>query len=232
MSTFSDKSDFGDVCLNLYSPNIISSSTIYIGDVPLKVNSPKDLIPYYGHLIGSMGSSERGITIHLSKKSRPDYIDKDGIDNFVNLFVRDLRIAKRHKKELTFEKYKDLLFLIENDRKMLFEKCMTIKDFLIKHWIVFDYRKSNQFSYIVNDAIINEFFYDISLARSNPFREQLLIYASEWYGKGYIDWKDDIRFAGHSKDFIFNCELRNIYNKVVKYHKMCEKIKKGERLYV
>lgn len=225
MSTFSDKSDFGDVCLSLYTPNIIASSTIYIGDVPLKVDSPKDLIPYYGHLIGSMASSDRGITIHLSKKSRPDYIDKDGIENFVNMFVRDLRRAKRNKKELTFEQYKDIMFLTELDRMVLFERCMSIKDFLFKHWVIPDYKKSDQFSYVINSAIIDEFFSNISLTRTSSFREWLLTYASDWYGKGYIDWKDE--FAGYSKDIIFNCELRNIYNKVVEYYKMRERIKEG-----
>ena len=66
MSQFSDKSDFGDTCLMHYTPDRIAFATILIDDVPLKVNTPRDVIPDYGNIIVSMSSSEENMCINIS----------------------------------------------------------------------------------------------------------------------------------------------------------------------
>lgn len=203
MSQFSDKSDFGDTCLMHYSPDRVSYANITISDVPLKVNSPRDLIPYYGNIVTSMSSSEDKMCINVSKTSRPRQREIDTISIFIDDYVQRWRRAKRKKEQVSFKdfEYPDLV----TDRYIIWKRCEQHRDFLLKVFTPFAYRKDWMFSHI-NTEIIETLFSDIHTSIGNFYRRNLLAYAAEYWGEQYtldkehwVEWASSYDpSAGHN----------------------------------
>ena len=153
MSRFSDKSDFSDTCLMHYTPDKIAYAKISVDGIPLKVNSPRDLIPYYGNLISSMSASGDDITINLIKTSQPRLREIETISIFVSEYVTMNRKTKRNKISLTFEDFG----VQSRDNAMYFtmyKRCEEHKDFLLKMFTPFAYyNKEKIYNEIINDKI-------------------------------------------------------------------------------
>lgn len=76
ISRYTDRCDLGDTVEIFGVDNILSKYKIYISDciVPLKIDSEKELLPFYPYIVAIMVSNkEEGGTIRLSSKS---YIDE------------------------------------------------------------------------------------------------------------------------------------------------------------
>lgn len=182
MSQFSDKSDFGDTCLMHYTPDRIAFSTILIDDVPLKVNSPRDLIPYYGNIITSMSRSEDSMCINVSKTSQPRHREIDTIGIFIDEYVKKWRKAKRKKEQVCFNDFEYPTLI--TDRYIIWKRCEQHKDFLLKVFTPYAYNKEWMFNHI-NTEIIETLFSDIHTSTGNYYRKNLLVYAAEYWGEQY-----------------------------------------------
>ena len=201
MSQFSDKSDFGDTCLMHYTPDRIAFATILIDDVPLKVNSPRDLIPYYGNIIVSMSSSEDNMRINISKTSQPRNREIDTIGLFIDEYVQKWRRAKRKKEQVYFKDFEYPTPV--TDRYIIWKRCEQCKDFLLKAFTPYAYNKYWAFNHI-NTEIIETFFNDIHTITGNYYRRNLLNYAAEYWGEQYTldkeHWTEWASSYDHSAD--------------------------------
>ena len=182
MSQFSDKSDFGDTCLMHYTPDRIAFATILIDDVPLKINSPRDLIPYYGNIIASMTRSEDKMCISISKTSQPRHREIDTISLFIDEYVKKWRRAKRKKEQVCFNDFEYPTLV--TDRYIIWKRCEQHKDFLLKVFTPYAYNKGWMFNHI-NTEIIETLFRDIHTSTGNYYRKNLLTYAAEYWGEQY-----------------------------------------------
>lgn len=195
MSRFSDKSDFSDTCLMHYTPDKIAYAKISVDGIPLKVNSPRDLIPYYGNLISSMSSSSDNISINLIKTSQPRLREIDTINIFISEYVSKCRKAKRNKTTLTFEDFKDL----SRDNVVnfiMYERCEEHKDLLLKVYTPYAHYSNKKAYYeIINREIIETLFSDIHTSIGTFYRKNLLEHAADFWGnqlklskEDYIVW--------------------------------------------
>ena len=231
MSKFSDKSDFADTCLMHYSPNRVFYANISVNGVPLKLTSPKDLIPYYGHGISSMSSSKNGsMSITLTKESLPDMNDKERIQIIVDDYVYLARKAKRQKKDVALDDFINTASSwITNSNKdpllmEVFSRCEKIKKLLLKYWTIrawtYDKIENKTEKHLIDLSIIDNNFYGLHTSTSNYYRENLLKYAAPFFGKFYTDFQSKAAF---DPDAIWNGELLDIKRKVMEYHSLEEK---------
>lgn len=195
MSRFSDKSDFADTCLMHYTPDKIACAKISVDGIPLKVNSPRDLIPYYGNLIASMSASDDDISINLIKTSQPRLREIETISFFISDYVSRQRRAKRNKTTLTFEDFG----VLSRDNAAYFtmyKRCEKHKDFLLKMFTPYANRDNEKtYNELVNGKIIDMMFDDIHTGVGTFYRRNLLEYAADFWGnqlklskEDYIVW--------------------------------------------
>ena len=219
MSQFSDKSDFGDTCLMHYTPDRIAFATILIDDVPLKVNSPRDLIPYYGNIVTSMSSSEDKMCINVSKTSQPRHREIDTIGLFIDEYLKKWRRAKRKKEQVCFNDFEYPTLV--TDRYIIWKRCEQYKDFLLKVFTPYAYNKVWMFNHI-NTEIIETLFSDIHTSTGNYYRRNLLAYAAEYWGEQYtLDKEHWVEWASsydHSEGH--NAALFQIQRATWDYEKM------------
>ncbi len=211
MSKFSGKSDFADTCLMHYTPNrIFYDAKIYTNNGDrIHFESPKDLIPYYPYLIGSMaGSKEGSMTITLSKESFNDDEERDRIFWVIDDAIRYLKKCKSKKKVPNFEEFKKEVISIFDDKvlKYIFKNVDT--DMFKKHWYP---GFGNTIEYQTNLAVFNS---SPALSRVHTrvhtaYRESLLSEASKYFGKFWVDaiHMSDNDFAYTEYD---NFEMNNI----------------------
>lgn len=96
---------------------------IYIGNIktPLKIESQKDLIPYYPHIVSSGGfdNVERKADIHITSKSWVDMEEKESLEWRLNSLLRIYNRCKRKKiefdvdeavKEITWNDWNEELY--------------------------------------------------------------------------------------------------------------------------
>ena len=198
MSKFSDKSDFGDTCLMHYTPDRIAFATILIDDVPLKVNSPRDLIPYYGNIVTSMSHSEDNMCINVSKTSQPRNREIDTIGLFIDEYVQKWRRAKRKKEQVYFKDFEYPTPV--TDRYIIWKRCEQCKDFLLKAFTPYAYNKYWAFNHI-NTEIIETLFSDIHTSTGNYYRRNLLASAAEYWGVQYtLDKEHRLCWASANTD--------------------------------
>lgn len=191
MSKFSDKSDFADICLMHYTPDKIAYANISVDGIPLKVNSPRDLIPYYGNLIATMSVSDGDISINLIKTSQPRLREIDTISFFISEYVSKWKRAKRNKTTLTFEDFSDL----SRDNVVnftIFKRCEKHKDFLLKMFTPYaSYYNEKIYNELVNGKIIDMMFSDIHTSIGTFYRKNLLEYAADFWGNQLKFSKED-----------------------------------------
>lgn len=196
MSKFSDKSDFADTCLMHYTPDKIACAKISVDGIPLKVTSPRDLIPYYGNLIASMSASDNGdISINLIKTSQPRLREIDTISFFISDYVSRWRKAKRNKTTLTFEDF-GVLGRENAAYFTMYKRCEKHKDFLLKMFTPYANRYNEKiYNELVNGKIIEMLFSDIHTSVGTFYRKNLLEYAADFWGnqlklskEDYIVW--------------------------------------------
>jgi len=178
-----------------YTPDKIAYAKISVDGIPLKVNSSRDLIPYYGNLISSMSASGDDISINLIKTSQPRLREIDTINVFISEYVSKSRKAKRNKTTLTFEDFG----VLSRENAMYFtiyKRCEEHKDLLLKVYTPYA-RYSNKKTYyeIINREIIETLFSDIHTSTGTFYRKNLLEYAADFWGsqlklskEDYIIW--------------------------------------------
>ena len=97
MSEFSGKCDFKDT-IDIWGADAICSSNIYLYEqlIPLRIDTEKDLIPYYPYIVISAAMSKTGKNeIHLSKESYVDSYEKDLLTNILKNHLKKHRKCKR-----------------------------------------------------------------------------------------------------------------------------------------
>lgn len=101
MSGYSGKCDVYDSLVMIREVKDFSNVKIYAADnevIPLKINSKKDLIPYYPYLTSIMcGDSEGNTIIHLSKKSFVDAEEEEILGWRLDELKKYYRRCKRNK---------------------------------------------------------------------------------------------------------------------------------------
>ena len=181
MSRHTGKSDFEDWCEMHNNPtDILKKGKVYINNARIHLETEKDLIPYYTHLIASMYSSPDSQIINLSKDS---FIDSEERE-FISWRVRDViaiaRKAKKEKAHLDLEYFKahhndpydstpDFIWNEIIDRIYNYPE-------VIKMHLPRDYRESNNF--LIN-WIVPEYFYGIHDPMHNRYREEFIKFAGE-----------------------------------------------------
>ena len=112
MSEFSGRCDLGDTCDIFGIDKIISKYKIYTyGNIlPLKIEKPSDLIPYYPYIVTMMTSSkEGGGVIHLSKESFVDEEEREHLGWDLDHIKKYWRKCKRDKKEFDEKEALDMI---------------------------------------------------------------------------------------------------------------------------
>ena len=100
ISRYSGKSDLADTCDIFGIDEIISKYKIYAhGNIlPLKIEKPSDIVPYYPYLTASMSSSkEDGGVIYLSSQSYVDEEETRHLQLYLDLVKKYWRKCKRNK---------------------------------------------------------------------------------------------------------------------------------------
>ena len=110
MSKFSGRCDVYDsfVMIHNYTDEELKNNVkVYIGrdDRLLELNSAKDLIPYYPHLVSSAcyNNTERAAYIHITEKSSVDYEEERSLKLNLEHLIRIYNRCKRKKIEFDVE---------------------------------------------------------------------------------------------------------------------------------
>ena len=115
ISKWTGKCDFADDCEMIRTPEeIVERSDIYLGDAKVEIKTPKDLIPYYTHIVASACyNKDEGNTINLSKESFIDSEEKDFMAWRIMDAIKLARKAKKEKKsfDLNYLKSESLILL-------------------------------------------------------------------------------------------------------------------------
>ena len=96
ISKYTDKCDFGDTVEIFGTENILSKYNIYIANyiVPLKINSEKELLPFYPYIVAMMTSN----IIMLSSKSYIDEQEEEWLTWDLDYAKKYWAKCKREKK--------------------------------------------------------------------------------------------------------------------------------------
>lgn len=227
MSRYSDKSDFADTCLMHYSPDKIAHARISVDGIPLRVDSPKDLIPWYGNLISSMSSSMHSMSIMLTRKSQPDYIEEERIMFYIDEYVELARRYKRNKVEFTKESIGETFYLnrTEPEYKMLWALCEKHKDFLLRNWFSRGSEKSPNYKYVCNEfnrSLVETHFSKVHFSMCNRYRENLLEDAAKIFGRIYLAKTQDEWMVEKDNQYEHSAQLYHIQNQVIEYYIMLQ----------
>ena len=109
MSQFSGKCDVYDslIAIHEYTDDELKNIKFYIGEslTPLVINSRKDLIPYYPHLIGMSAHDNvaRIATIHITEKSFVDIEEQERLNMYFKDIMREYNKCKRKKIDFDVE---------------------------------------------------------------------------------------------------------------------------------
>lgn len=139
MSNFSGKCDFADE-VDIFGFNTIKNSEVYVSNVgPLKIESQKDLIPYYPYIVGMSyhDNVKKTGVINLSSRSFNDSEEERHVKFQVNTTLKYAAKCKRNKKPFDIdEALKRIALSIPDitDREI----CNRIKDGKIKNIADFD----------------------------------------------------------------------------------------------
>ena len=131
MSKFSGKCDLADTCDIFGIDKIISKYKIYTyGNIlPLKIEKPSDLIPYYPYTITMMVSTkEDGGAIHLSKESFVDEEEREHLGWDLSHIKKYWRKCKRDKKEFDEKEALDMICFLFSPRDYQREIIRRVKD--------------------------------------------------------------------------------------------------------
>ena len=219
MSRFTGKCDFFDDCEMIRTPEeIVERSDIYLGDAKVEIKTPKDLIPYYTHIVASACyNKDEGNTINLSKES---FIDSEEKELLVWRIMDAIKFARKAKKE---KKPFDLnYFKAERNDKFdttpdfLWKKIISIvngQPEIIKMHISKDYCVASRY---ITDWVIPNYFYDVHDPNHNRSREEFVKYCEE---EGFSVIKD-------RGDYLERTE--GIYHPVIT--RMCMKIEEYCRM--
>ncbi len=106
MSLYSGKCDFCDMC-DIHNIDNILKSNVYIGwnIIPLKIESEKDLIPYYPYIV-ALSSTTNGVgEIRLSTESYVDKQDRETLEWYVKDCQKYMNKCKRKKEIINIEHF-------------------------------------------------------------------------------------------------------------------------------
>lgn len=220
---FTGKSDFFDWCNMHNKPEeIIKNATVFLGDAKLSLNEPRDLIPYYTHLISGMSKTGDEQVIHLSKESYLDTLEKEHISYYVKDAIVWAKKARREKKDF------DLSFVkTQKDYQILYS---SVDDCLLNsiinrinnypEIIKFPMSKKIHDISLYKDYIVPNYFSTIHDASISQRREDFTQYAKE---NGFMTFDLSNIESTHSGEY--NPVIWNMCSKVADYQKM---IKDGE----
>lgn len=106
MSRYSGKCDFGDTW-RIHGEEHILNSDIYIGNniVPLRINTYKDALPYFPHLVWLMAYDKESnkSVIRLSDKSFVDSEERERLGRMLDDMKREYRRCKRKRIPFLFD---------------------------------------------------------------------------------------------------------------------------------
>lgn len=106
MGKYSGKCDWFDT-VELHGMDNILKSKIYLGwnPVPLRIDSEKELVPYYPHLV-RLAASENGIGIfRLTDESYVDRDERERLKWYLEDATKYVNQCKRKKKEVDLDYY-------------------------------------------------------------------------------------------------------------------------------
>lgn len=182
MSKFSGKCDFADT-VSINGLDNVLNAKIYVGDIKLSPTCEQDLIPFYPHIVSSMGTSKKedgtlDMTIRLCKDS---YIDTYEIEH-LTWMLRDaiscsqkLKLSKK-KKPLTFAQLSKFTICTN---QALWEKFLDIfnrNPELMKVNLNID---SYDIAMGQLKGLVERYFLGIDIPICSMYRENLLKYAQE-----------------------------------------------------
>ena len=100
ISVFSSKCDVYDSLVMIHNITDFSNVRIYASGnhiIPLRIDSQKDLIPYYPYLVAMMSSSKDGyMSVYLSGKSYVDTEEEERLQWRLNQLKKYYRRCKRN----------------------------------------------------------------------------------------------------------------------------------------
>lgn len=214
MGRYTGKSDFDDWCNMHNKPEeIIKNATVFLGDAKLVFNKPRDLIPYYTHLIASMFKSDDKQVIYLSKESYLNTREKDRLSNFIYNSIVWAKKAHREKKNFNLDFIKNqknykALYSSEDDY-ILSSIINRIKKYpeLIKFPIKSDF-------FLIKEYILPHYFNDIHDKSISSLKEDFIKYTEE---NGFATYKEKLNIGecGEYHPIIWNMSLD-----IAKFHEI------------
>ena len=111
MSQFSGKCDVYDtlVMIHNYTDEELKNNVrIYMNGELLDIESRKDLIPYYPHLIcsGSFDARSRTSVVHITSYSYVDFQEKEILNHYKDVFIKTKKYCD--KKGIPFDEWDTL----------------------------------------------------------------------------------------------------------------------------
>lgn len=230
MGRFTGKSDFEDMVLMHYSPQDILKAKIYQNKSRLKLETERDLIPYYPYLISVMSATKKedgssDIVIEICNKS---YIDTRE-EETIFYVLQDILLFKKqcNKKKLEFNKqaFEKSKFYYEPNKEIV-DKIFNVLDkredtktaFNFTASIMNNKKENRDFVDRVIWLLVRDYF-PIHLDRYNRIRKDLLEYAAEngwgdFYKKDVKSLSDlDTRFLNNDYNpVLINTLIKTIQN--------------------
>lgn len=219
ISRFTGKCDFFDDCEMIRTPEeIVGRSDIYLGDAKVEIKTPKDLIPYYTHIVSSACyTQDNGNSIHLSKESFIDSEEKEFLVWRIMDAIKFARKAKKEKKPFDLNYFK----AERNDKfdttpDFLWKKIISIvngQPEIIKMHISKDYCVASRY---ITDWVIPNYFYDVHDPNHNRSREEFVKYCEE---EGFSVIKDRGDYRERTEG-IYHPIITRMCMKIEEYYRM------------
>ena len=118
MMGISGKCDFEDTCCIYGEQNIIDNFRIFVGDhtlIPLKIETPKDLVAYYPYLVSMISHDRVGGTMFLCNRSYIDQEEETWMSRRLEYLIRYYKKCKRKQEPFDKDKALGMVTLFPNN---------------------------------------------------------------------------------------------------------------------
>lgn len=225
MSNLTSKSDFYDWCNMHNTPaEIVEKADVYLGDAKVQIHSERDLVPYYTHIISSMGCSSDSQNIHLTKASYIDDEEKSYLMWDIQNAIEIARKAKKEKVDFTYDYFiNHKNFVCSGTKpcvlKEIVERINNEPEIIKVHLYKDSYFNEN----FMKRWVIPMYFLGIHTARHTKERENFVeLGKKNGYATFTLEDLDDDKFQ-FGKDSISHPVFMNMCNCIIEYKEMEKK---------
>lgn len=152
MSRYSSVCDVYDSLVSIHEyteEELINNVTIYVGKntEPLQINSKKDIIPYYPHVIcsASFDNKRREAVLYITSESYVDTSERSILENCLKDTLKIYNRCKRNKTEFDVNEALEKLYWKDWNMNSMKELVNRVKEYGNKATIDGIHLKSNEY---------------------------------------------------------------------------------------